>query len=302
MGELVPIRTPLTADDKRWLIQSAHADLVGARAIDEQETLGDAEAVVWYDEVLPQVTNIKVIAGALEAELTIRRGRPVEQRGGDRTSEQGREQTYAVSKFANNETKKRSEDRLIATHESAVRTYVKNCISQDKAPSRRAMLRVAHLAKGGGRKPRTKEQPEKKRSPQDVPRVYQALYKLAVEDRALSDSEIHAVTRMSVPYLHHASVFIPWLRRTKTAEGLIRFTIDAELREICEGKRPRPQLRGASLAQELRTLRSEITQRRKERDLYIRKSNWDHLTSHAKFIIELMNWIEGELERVSTLL
>jgi hypothetical protein len=106
---------------------------------------------------------------------------------------------------------------------------------------------------------------------------------------------------MSIPYLHHASVFIPWLRRTKTAEGT-RFTIDTELREICEGKRPRPQLNGASLAQELRSLRSEIKRRRDERDLRIKRNNWDHLTSHAKFILELMNWIEAELERVATLL
>jgi hypothetical protein len=149
VGEVVPITQPLTADDKRRLIQSAHDDLVGARLIDEQEALTDAEALAWYDEVLPQVTDIKVIAGAMEAELTIRRGKLVEQegelRGGDQKSAEAKNQTYAVSKFDSAQMKKRSEDRLIATEEQAVRSYVKNSIKQNKPPSRRAMLRVAHL-------------------------------------------------------------------------------------------------------------------------------------------------------------
>jgi hypothetical protein len=306
MGEVVPITQPLTADDKRRLIQAAHDQLVSAKEIDERETLADSDAFAWYDEVLPHVVDIEMIARALYLELSIRQGELIgeegEQRGGDVKSLDAKNQSVAVPHFDNAEKISRKENRLLASEKSAVRAYARNAIQQGKAPTRRGALRVAHLSKGS-RSPVTKQKQVKKKhsTPHAVSGLYQAFDKLMAEDRPLSDSEIHALTSMSSDYLRMVSAYIPWLRRTKTTAGT-HFSVDQELREICEGKRPRPQLNGASLAQELRMLRSEIDRRRKERDLYIRKTNWDHLTSHAKFIIELMNWIERELERVATLL
>jgi hypothetical protein len=261
--------------------------------------------VPWYDEVLPQVTDIKIIAGALEAELSIRRGNLIGQEGELRGSEPGtnnREvQSYSLSNFTNVQKKKRSEDRLIAAQAPAVRTYVKNSIKQNKVPTRRGVLATAYMSRGRDtRTPAAKPLVNRPRG-ESKDRLYQALGKLAAQDRALSDGEIHDLSGMSASYVHHVAPYIPWLRRTKTADGVL-FTIDTELREICEGKRPRPQLHGASLSQELRTLRNEIKRRRDERDLYVRRSNWDHLTARAKFLVELVTWLEGELERVATLL
>ena len=281
MGEIVAISASLAADDKRRLIKAAQDELVAAHLIDLRDMLTDADALVWYDEFLPQARDTKLIAGVLEIELSIRRGERLEQDGeqpGDDATQQGRRQAN------------RSKDRLLADQKSAVRTYAANSLKQDRTPTKQGALRIAHLARARA---------EKKRAAPRGSRLYQALDRLAAQGRALTDSEIHGLTGMSAMYLHH--VTFPWLRRTKSAYGT-QFIIDAELRDICEGKRPRPQLNGTSLAEQLRWLQSEIKRRRNERALYVKRNNWDHLTSHAKFIIELMDWLEGELERVSTLL
>jgi len=308
MGELVAIKPPLSADDKRRLIQSAHDDLVGPHLIDERETLADADALAWYDAVLPQATDIKLIAGALEIELSIRRGKLVEQegelRGGDAGNQyEQKSKSDPVSHFSSAERARRKKDRLLASQETVVRTYTANAIKQGKTPTKRGALCTAYMTRGRGSRVRAVKpgHRQQKSSALNEGRLYQALDKLAAQDRSLSESEIHALTGMSADHLYHVTAHIPWVRRTKSADGL-QYTIDTDLREICEGKRPRPQLNGASLSQQLRSLQSEITRRRKERDIYVRRNNWDHLTSHAKFIIELMNWIESELERVATLL
>lgn len=90
MTETTPsIPTPFTATDKARLITDALDSLRGADAIDERETLDAETWVAWYDATLPQVRDIKILAGAMDIELAKRRGAQVvaegERRGGDQS-------------------------------------------------------------------------------------------------------------------------------------------------------------------------------------------------------------------------
>jgi len=92
---------------------------------------------------------------------------------------------------------------------------------------------------------------------------------------------------------------IPWLTITRDATGTT-FTIDHELRDICEGRRPRPTLveGGQSLVDFLRHLRAEIRRRRKENHDENSKRKW-----RSELILKgeqkaLLDWIETQLDRL----
>jgi hypothetical protein len=78
------------ATQKAGLIRGALQALRGADALDEREELDAGSFLPWYDSTLPNVRDIKVLAGAMEIELGRRRGERLaqegEQRGGDRSN------------------------------------------------------------------------------------------------------------------------------------------------------------------------------------------------------------------------
>jgi len=94
-----------------------------------------------------------------------------------------------------------------------------------------------------------------------------------------------------------ATRLIPWLTIARDATGTT-FTIDHELRDICDGRAPRPTLEGQSIRDFLRTLRAEITRRRKENHDEYNKRKWRVTEVRTREQTLLLNWIEEQLDRV----
>ena len=93
---------------------------------------------------------------------------------------------------------------------------------------------------------------------------------------------------------------IPWLTIDRTAEGPV-FHIDEQLRAICDGLRPRPELSYTSLADYLHRLRDEITRKRKENRDEREKARWDSRLILTRVQSDLLDWIEQQLDQVPSL-
>ena len=65
---------------KAALIQTALQTLRAAHRIDERDDLNAASFVEWYDRTIPDVRDIKMLAGAMEIELAKRRGERIRRR------------------------------------------------------------------------------------------------------------------------------------------------------------------------------------------------------------------------------
>ncbi|HEY6363172.1 MAG TPA: hypothetical protein VI585_00135 [Candidatus Binatia bacterium] len=88
---------------------------------------------------------------------------------------------------------------------------------------------------------------------------------------------------------------IPWLEITWDDDGKVTFTVDRELREICENRSPRPLLSGLSIREFLHKLRQEISRRRKANHDQCRKRNWNSDLILKREQTLLLDWIEEEL-------
>jgi hypothetical protein len=92
---------------------------------------------------------------------------------------------------------------------------------------------------------------------------------------------------------------IPWITIERCEQETFRFHIDAELREICELRRPRPQLGGRSIAAFLVDLRGEITRRRKENNAKREQRRWNVEAILKVELVNLLDWIESELDKIN---
>src|SRR5262249_47282590 len=66
---------------------------------------------------------------------------------------------------------------------------------------------------------------------------------------------------VSTVFLRQVRV-VPWVKCSRTDDGRLLFEIDTELRDLCEGRRPRPELNGYSVNSFLKKLREGIRERR----------------------------------------
>lgn len=94
---------------------------------------------------------------------------------------------------------------------------------------------------------------------------------------------------------------IPWLsaKRISDDSNKMEIVIDEQLRDICDGLKPRPEaFDGLSLSTFLRRLRTEITRRRKENEDERMKRNWNPENILRREQTAILNWIEEQLDKV----
>jgi hypothetical protein len=132
----------LDATEKSRLIKAAVDQLKSAHQIDERDSLTVENAVKWYEDTMPGVTDAKTVAGAMEIELRTRHGLAIiaegERRGGSRKVSEG--QTLRVLSGA--EKIQRHEDRVLAQNQETVGQYVQDSIQRGAVPSVTAALRL----------------------------------------------------------------------------------------------------------------------------------------------------------------
>jgi hypothetical protein len=297
------------AYQKARLIHEAHESLRAANLLDERNDLDEASWGDWYDHTIPEVRDIKILAGAMEVEMARRRGEKIlaedERRGGDRKSP-----TYLpdqsnglVTLISDADKMQRSRARVIANHPAAVAAYVQRQAKAGRAPSVYGAAEVATLAqaKAGPKYGAKRLEWIQKRSEQSDREMKAILDQLADGVRR-SDRQLIKITGnadLDRNFLRPVRL-LPWLTIDRTAEGTI-FKIDEPLRAICEGKRPRPELEFKSISDYLCNLRAEITRRRKNNHDEFMKRRWDSLPISKREQTELLDWIEQQLDRLPTL-
>ena len=94
---------------------------------------------------------------------------------------------------------------------------------------------------------------------------------------------------------------LPWLAIERLPDGF-RFTVDEELRAVCEDHAPRPQLSGAGVHAFINRLTKEIYRRRKENNEKNKAIKWNPDNTLKTEQKRLLDWIEAELATLSELM
>jgi hypothetical protein len=292
------------AYEKARLIHEAHESLRAADLIDERDDLNEASWTDWYDHTIPEVRDIKIVAGAMEVELARRRGEIIikqgEQRGRDRSGKKS-EVSDPDTSLSNAVRLQRSRDRALALESAAVSAYVKGEAKAARVPSVHGAVRVATLAKANMASKRKIQQFEQaqKVAEQSKTDIIAILGRLADGVRR-SDPEITKIARMAPEYFLSRVRLIPWLTIDRTIEGTV-FQIDEPLHAICESNRPRPELEFKSISGYLKELRAEIMRRRKNNHDEFMKRRWESLPISKREQTELLDWIQQQFDRLPTL-
>lgn len=291
MGTVTPMPLPSPSSDKQRLIAEALETLRAAHALDERDDLNPATWVAWYDATIPQVRDIKILAGAMEVEMHRRRGEEIlkeeERRGGDQTKV-----THCVT-LPRAAVAQRSRDRAVAAHAERVTAYVQHQATAGQVPSLRGAVRAAV--------PKPDRKTAQFQAAQD--RVIERASEWIGQLEAVADGERHTdaqitrLTRSDVETFLQRIRLIPWLWIDRTLDGT-RFVIDQELRDICEGRQPRPPV-GEPIKAFLARIRGEIVRRRKENHDQTLKSKWTHNSVNVHRQSQLLDWIEEELLKVT---
>ena len=295
MTETQPVNEG-TAYRKAQLLQDALQTLQAAHGLDERDDLDAANFLEWYDRTIPDVRDIKILAGAMEIEMARRRGERValegERRGGDTKV------TQCVTLLSEASRKQRSRDRLVAEHPDVVQTYVQREVKAGRIPTVRHAIGVASAARATAAPQRIAKQVAATQARQSEfdEQAFAAITKVADGTRR-TDDQVGKVIGYQTPSFLQRIRLIPWLRIDRTPEGLM-FQIDEPLRAICEGRLPRPTLSYQSTDQFLRNLRAEITRRRKENHDEFLKRRWNSELILKREQTSLLDWIEQELDRV----
>jgi hypothetical protein len=110
----------------------------------------------------------------------------------------------------------------------------------------------------------------------------------------------------AVEHFLRQCAFLPWLNVELTLasvnhlERQWRLTVDHELKDICDGRTPRPELGQSSMREYLAALRKEIDRRRKEAGAKRAARNWNVDAVNKAELVDLLNYIEAELDRLSS--
>jgi hypothetical protein len=119
----------------------------------------------------------------------------------------------------------------------------------------------------------------------------------------LSDGQWHQPVRLIrdgvfSPDLQLKSLVIPWVHVERREDGKVRLTIDQELRDICDGRVPRPAMAGKSLKQAVTDLAGEIDRRRTANHEKQKTIRWHPELVRVEEQRHLLEWIETELRQV----
>jgi hypothetical protein len=311
-------------DAKRNLIETALGQLIEAREIDERETLPTEieKWTAWYDATIPLVTDIETIAGAMRVEFHTRRGERLvaepENLGGRPSFQETMSRRDIVSE---KDRQQRKKQRALGRQAEAARTYIKTEVAAGRKPSVKGALRhVKGLAGRPASRPKSRRPSRAAQSSPSTPSNQSAPYSwIGTQARAAqrtantlaaldtvangecwTDRELTRVIGLDVERYLPRVRLIPWLSIDRRPEGTV-FRIDGDLRNICEGRAPRPEvddLDGRSLGAFLKHLRGEITRRRKENHDEFRKRRWSSEVILRREQSDLLDWIEEQLDRV----
>jgi len=295
MAEIQPDRES-GAYQKAILIQGALQTLRDAQRIDERDDLNAASFLEWYDRTLPDVRDIKILAGAMEIELGRRRGERIEaegeRRGGDQSKLSRCDSLLSVA--VQNQRKR---DRALATEPAAVDTFVQREVTAGRVPTVRGAVKAAMIAKisrAPGRK--LQQMHGRQTRVQALNQEVVVVLDRIADDVRRSDQQLVKLTGNVQMFLRRVQL-IPWLTIDRTLDGTV-FRIDTRLRALCEGAVPRPELSFTSISAYLRTLRDEITRRRKENHDEFLKRRWNSELILKREQTSLLDWIEQQLDRV----
>jgi hypothetical protein len=288
-----------SAFEKANLIHNALETLRAAQRLDERDDLTAAIWMAWYDATIPDVRDIKILAGAMEIELARRRGERIEdegeRRGGDTKV------TQRVTLMSDADKMQRSRDRAIANEPEAVKMFVAREAKAGRVPSMRGAIKAATVARATHAPARLAKQIEatQARKSEFDEHVFATITMIADGVRRTDDQVAKLTGYQTASFLQRIRL-IPWLHIDRTPEGLV-FHIDNQLRAICEGATPRPELSYTSIAAYLRSLRDEITRRRKENHDEFRKRRWNSELILKREQTSLLDWIEEQLDRIPQL-
>lgn len=305
MNETVPV-VDGSAYRKAALIREALETLRAAHHIDERDDLDAGSFLEWYDRTIPNVRDIKILAGAMEVELAKRRGLRILAEG-DR-----RKRPDAVTKVVTKSAplsgpvrRQRFEERALGTHPHVVDAFVQQQANAGCAPTVHAAVRAAQAAQVTSTPPRAAISSRKVSQFQARQTRVQATNKdlLATLDHVadgLRRSDV-VLAKMTgdVPQFLQRVRLVPWLTIDRTTDGTV-FRIDAWLRAICDGAAPRPELSYGSVDTFLRSLRDDITRKRKENHDERQKARWNSQLILTRVQSDLLDWIEEQLDRVPT--
>lgn len=290
----------LTADDKARLIHEALATLRAADGIDEHVTLTPSEWLAWRDAVLPTVRDIEVLAAAMRLKLSVERGkRPGPRRGGDQTS---RSNLTKLVRSPDAEYTRRWRDRQLATHEDTVNNYIRTAAAAAQKPTENGALRAIKMTQ-----PVT---PGRERMGQEKTTSWAQKILAAVEELGdgieRSSEQIRRIltqheTQRLEEFLRTVH-FLPWFAVRRTGEQY-RFTIDRNLRAICDGLAPRPELPNSqSIAAFFTTLGEESDRRRKENHCEYRRRRWNPDETIKQDLIKLLDHFHEAVTMIRGLL
>jgi hypothetical protein len=311
--------TSSLATQKARLITETLNLLRAAHAIDERDSLTVDEWVSWYDATIPTVTEIKVLAAAMERELEVRRGEAVvqndERRGGDPESN--------VTQCVTRTRMERSRNRQLGRAAPQVRAWIAREASAGRAPTRRGALTVAGIAlkQTPSATPRPTSNAERLRQRRAKLRerrehmvtarknivettkasILAAVETLAADGTFLTDNEIRYRSKIKATDLIRYTRLIDWLTIERTGTGT-RFTIDHNLRACIEVWKTRPSLPTVTVAATLPVVLAELRRRRKENHDRREQTRWSVTEINKLLQREYLNWVETELARLVDLL
>jgi len=272
------------------------------------------EMVRFAEHMLADVRDAAFISAALEtkwaqicADLIAAEG---ERRGGDQKSEEIKV-TPSVTLIPPAARMARSRIRPLAGQSALVDEYIEKAKETKTLPTKTGAVRYVRTRVEPTAR-RTVTTPVRSRaeiqfsvaqvkSQRRADTILAALDSVA-DGTHYSDAALRRAIRRHGP--HEVQFFlqgirlIPWLTITRDETGTT-FTIDHELRDICDGHRPRPTLDGGqSVAGFLRHLRDEIRRRRKENHDELHKRKWNSELILKREQTALLDWIEEQLDRL----
>jgi hypothetical protein len=283
MADFTAYKQPVAANEKARLIGEALDTLRVAHAMDERESLDRASWAAWYDTTIPDVRDLKILAGAMEIELHRRRG------------EVG--VTHRVTRDQEAERQQLARDRALAAQPDRVAAFIRHEAAAGRVPSVRGAVRAARTTVSPTDPQRSQFEGQRARSRRIALDYVNKLDVLADGARRTDAQVIAIVGTDDVHAFLQRICLIPWLSIDRTVAGTT-FVVDHDLRAICEGRAPRPALGHQSIRAYLQSLRHEIARRRKENHDEFRKRNWNSELILKREQTSLLDWIEEQLNQV----
>jgi hypothetical protein len=282
------------AFQKANLIREALDTLRAGNALDERDDLDAANFLEWYDRTIPDVHDIKMLAGAMEIELAKRRGERIEDEGERR----GRPENLSPGdRLSNAVMVQRKKDRVLAEQPEAVGAYVQREVTAQRPPTVKGAVRAATAARTASRPSRKAAQFTRSQTlTQKTNEELLAMLGTVADGERRTDAQLAKIVGGIKAFLNRVRL-LPWLEIDRTVEGTT-FQINRPLRAICESAAPCPALSYQSFAEYFHTLRAELTRRRKENHDEFLKRRWNSELIIKREQTALLDWIEQQLDRV----